>query len=79
MTIGADQTILQAAADAGLDLPASCHSGTCFTCPAKLVRGAVDQEESALDDDQMAAGYCLTCVSYPLEDLHVTIVDESEL
>lgn len=34
-------TILQAAAEQGLNLPAACHSGVCGTCKLKLLKGAV--------------------------------------
>lgn len=48
-----DSTILDAATDAGLEMPHSCMAGSCFTCPGKIISGSVDQSEGVLDDDQI--------------------------
>ncbi|CAM9902528.1 unnamed protein product [Phaeothamnion confervicola] len=74
-----EKTLLEAALDAGVELPHSCMSGSCLTCPGRLLSGAVDQSEGVLDDEQQAKGLILTCVSYPTSDLRFTTIDESEL
>ncbi len=63
------ENILDAAMDAGLDLPFACKGGVCATCKAKLVRGQVEMDlNHALEPDELDAGYVLTCQAHPLSD-----------
>ncbi len=65
-----DKTVLQAALDAGIDLPSSCNAGVCTTCAGLIKEGSVDQSEGmGLSPDLQAQGYALLCVSYPRSDL----------
>ncbi len=59
-----DETVLDAAARAGIDLPFSCRAGVCSTCRTKVVRGEVEMAQNyALEDWELEQGYVLACQS----------------
>jgi ferredoxin len=59
-------TLLQAARTAGLRAPASCETGSCGTCMAKIVEGSARMlNNDALEDDEVAEGWVLTCQTLP--------------
>ncbi|RAM50452.1 MAG: ferredoxin [Hapalosiphonaceae cyanobacterium JJU2] len=64
-----DQYILDMAQEAGIRLPSGCKQGECSACVAKIIAGEVDQsEQKFLRSHEVAAGYTITCVAYPLSD-----------
>ena len=70
-------SILDAASAAGLEVPFSCTSGVCGTCRAKLVEGEVRMERNfALDKNEVANGFVLTCQAHPLTPHVVLSFDE---
>jgi 2Fe-2S type ferredoxin len=60
-----DQTVLEAAQAAGIDIPFSCQGGTCHTCAVKGSGEMETEEMLALTPPELAEGWRLTCVAYP--------------
>jgi ring-1,2-phenylacetyl-CoA epoxidase subunit PaaE len=59
-----DETVLDAAARAGVELPFSCRAGVCSTCRTKVIRGEVEMAQNyALEDWELEQGYVLACQS----------------
>lgn len=60
------ESVLNAALLEGVDLPFACKGGVCCTCRAKLVEGEVEMDVNyALEGDELAARFVLTCQSHP--------------
>jgi ring-1,2-phenylacetyl-CoA epoxidase subunit PaaE len=60
-----DETVLEAAGRAGIELPFSCRAGVCATCRTKVVRGEVQMTQNhALEDWELEQGYVLACQSH---------------
>jgi ring-1,2-phenylacetyl-CoA epoxidase subunit PaaE len=58
--------ILDSARAAGLPAPFACKAGVCATCRARVVSGEVEMAARyGLSDQEVAAGYVLTCQSVP--------------
>ena len=57
-----NEFLLDAALEAGIDLPYACKAGVCCTCRAKLTQGEAEMEVNyALDHDEVNQGFILTC------------------
>ncbi len=62
-----EANILDSAREAGLPAPFACKAGVCATCRAKVTSGKVEMAARyGLTDDEIAAGYVLTCQSVPV-------------
>lgn len=67
--VAAGTNILDAAIASRLDPPYACQEGICSTCRAKVHSGLVQMiEREGLSDEEIEAGYVLTCQCYPLTD-----------
>ncbi|CAJ1587265.1 ferredoxin--NADP reductase [[Mycobacterium] wendilense] len=62
----AGNTLLQTARLAGLKAPSSCETGSCGTCMAQVTEGSARMlNNDALDDDEVAEGWVVTCQAIP--------------
>jgi vanillate O-demethylase ferredoxin subunit len=53
--VPADQTVAQALAAAGIDLPLSCEQGVCGTCLTRVIEGVPDHKDMYLTPEEQAA------------------------
>lgn len=75
--MGAEDHVLDAALDAGLDLPYSCKGGVCCTCRARVLEGKVTMDRNfTLEQWEIEKGFVLTCQSRPLTAKVVVSYDE---
>jgi CDP-4-dehydro-6-deoxyglucose reductase len=75
-SVAADSAILDAALDAGFNLPYGCKDGACGTCKGKVLSGQVDlgaAKDEALSAAERAAGMALFCCARPLSDLSIEV------
>lgn len=71
------KSILQAAQDAGADVPFSCKGGVCCTCKAKVMEGTTKMDLNyALDADEVEEGFILTCQAHPTSTKVTVSFDE---
>jgi ring-1,2-phenylacetyl-CoA epoxidase subunit PaaE len=61
------KAILDAALDAGVDVPFACKGAVCATCRGKVIEGKVHMDKNfALTEAEVAEGFILTCQSHPI-------------
>jgi ring-1,2-phenylacetyl-CoA epoxidase subunit PaaE len=67
VTVPAGTPVLDGAQRVRPDLPFACKGGVCGTCRARLVEGEVTMRRNyALEQEELDAGYILTCQSLPV-------------
>ena len=72
-----DETILELAHKAGIDVPSSCRSGTCGTCMMRLVSGKLvgfDPLPPGLDEDIVADGAILSCIGRVIISCEIDVI-----
>ena len=68
--------ILDAAMDAGADVPFSCKGAVCCTCKAKVIEGSASMDMNyALSDEEVEEGYILSCQARPTSEVLVVDYD----
>jgi len=72
LEIRANQTLLEAAEDAGVPIPSLCRAGVCGTCRIQVTAGEVDCESATLSADEIAQGFVLACVTTAKSDCAVS-------
>jgi ferredoxin-NADP reductase len=77
ISVGEKQSILQAALQNKVQLPYSCRAGMCSTCMALCKSGEVTMvENDVLTDEDLKAGWILTCTGHPVGENVVITFDE---
>ncbi|MFC5695187.1 1,2-phenylacetyl-CoA epoxidase subunit PaaE [Pseudomonas sp. GCM10022186] len=71
------QSVLDAGNAQGMELPYSCKAGVCSTCKCKVIEGEVEMDSNfALEDYEVAAGYVLSCQTFPISEKVVLDFDQ---
>ena len=74
--VSADETILDAAEDAGLPVISSCKTGTCGTCETRILSGRADHRDSILSDSEQEDGdTMMICVSRAADGCSRLVLD----
>lgn len=69
LTLPRSVPVLDAAQRVRGDLPFACKGGVCGTCRAMVTGGTVTMRRNfALEEDELAAGYALTCQALPCSE-----------
>jgi CDP-4-dehydro-6-deoxyglucose reductase len=71
-SVAPDQSLLDAALGASLNLPHSCKSGNCGSCRARLLQGEIHYPNGpplGLSDSEVADGFVLMCQARARSDL----------
>ena len=70
-------SVLDAGNAIGAELPYSCKAGVCSTCKCRVIEGEVEMDANhALEDYEVAAGYVLSCQTFPLSQKVVLDFDQ---
>jgi CDP-4-dehydro-6-deoxyglucose reductase len=77
-SVSPERPVLDAALDAGLNLPHSCKGGNCGACRARLLEGAVSYPNGrplGLSDAEVADGFILLCQARAVSDLRIETIE----
>ena len=63
ITLTRSESIIDALARSGIEIPTSCQSGLCGTCKTRYISGEVEHGEFILSDDEHQE-YLTPCISH---------------
>jgi CDP-4-dehydro-6-deoxyglucose reductase, E3 len=78
--VAPDRPVLEAALDAGLNLPHGCKGGNCGACRVRLLQGEVTYPNGrplGLSDAEVADGFILLCQALAASDLRIEALELS--
>ena len=61
--VPADRSIVQVAAEHGIEILTACENGQCGTCVVKVLEGEPDHRDKALTPEKREEGWMCACVS----------------
>lgn len=61
--VAAGQTLVEAAAENGVEILTACENGQCGTCVVKVLNGEPDHRDNALTPEKREEGWMCACVS----------------
>lgn len=76
------ETVMEAAFKARINLPSDCRDGACGTCKSFCTSGTFDPGDfidDAMTEEELEAGYVLTCQAVPESDMMVEIPTTSDI
>jgi CDP-4-dehydro-6-deoxyglucose reductase len=77
-----DETILDGALRAGIDLPHDCTLGGCGTCRIRVLQGGVTYQDDelpfGLTEEEAELGYALACQARPAGDIVIEVPQPAE-
>ena len=77
ITVKPGESIQEKGLEEGLPIPFSCQMGECSTCKARLLSGKLKLvSQTALSEEEIKNGYCLTCVGYPARENVVILYED---